>query len=83
MSLDAVSYAGQPLPETLRKNGLAGESACPTKVQARAHQRGTGAFACQHCDPNDIFSASDGRGSDGQRNPNPSRDRQGAVAEES
>jgi D-threonate/D-erythronate kinase len=46
------------LGQKVRKNGLTGESACPTKVQARAHQRGTGAFACQRCDPNDIFSAS-------------------------
>ena len=48
--------------EKLRKNRLAGESACPTMTQALANQRGTDAFVCQHCDPGDFFSPSHGRG---------------------
>jgi hypothetical protein len=35
----------------LVKNRLAGESACPTKTSALAHQRGTDAFVCQPGSP--------------------------------
>jgi putative protease len=40
-----------PEREKVRKNWLAGESACPTEAQALAHQRGTDAFVCQQADP--------------------------------
>ena len=77
----------QPLPQKVRKNWLAGESACPTKAQALAQQRGTDAFVCQPFNHSDCFSASHGRGSDLIRNSNPSRDGvpsgPGAFAEES
>ena len=39
--------------EKPRKNRLAGESACPTKTQALADQRGTDAFVCQPGDLSD------------------------------
>src|ERR1035438_8976201 len=48
----------------VRKNWLAGESACPTEAQALARQRGTDAFVCQPGDLSDSLTASYGRGSD-------------------
>jgi hypothetical protein len=36
---------------------LTGESACPTKTPALAHQGGTDALVCQHVDPGDSFTA--------------------------
>ena len=40
--------------ETLGRNRLAGESACPTKMPALAHQSGTDAFVCQPGALNDL-----------------------------
>src|SRR5450759_4970161 len=59
------SCAGRKsLPQKLRKNRLEGESACPTKVQALEHHRGTDAFVCEPGDLSDCFTACYGRGSD-------------------
>src|ERR1039458_847167 len=41
---------------------LAGESACPTKTQALAHQSGTDAFVCQPRDRSDCFHRFSGSG---------------------
>ena len=43
--------------ETLGRNRLAGESACPTKMPALAHQSGTDAFVCQPGDQGGSFTA--------------------------
>ena len=40
------------------KNRLAGESACPTRLQALRQQGGTDAFVCQAGHPPDFFTAS-------------------------
>src|ERR1017187_9629327 len=42
------------------KSWLAGESACPTRAQALAQQRGTDAFVCQPVNNNVFFSPSEG-----------------------
>ena len=43
----------------LSKSRLAGESACPTKTQALADQRGTDAFVCQPGDLGDLVPATE------------------------
>src|ERR1017187_6371743 len=43
--------------ETLGRNRLAGESACPTKMPALALQSGTDAFVCQPGDQGGSFTA--------------------------
>ena len=71
--LERPDTIGIPLAENVRRIRLAGESACPTKTQAIAHQRGTDAFVCQPGDLSVSFTAPDARGSD------PSHDREGVV----
>jgi len=46
--------------QKLKKNRLAGESACPTQTQILPHQCGTDASVCQSGDVGKFFTASDG-----------------------
>jgi CRISPR type III-A-associated RAMP protein Csm4 len=57
---EPAAEAESPAPAVaLSKNRLAGESACPTRTQALADQRGTDASVCQPGDLGDIVPAAE------------------------